>query len=147
MSMYYIGSVPFGQSDIQHFGVKGMKWGVRRYRNEDGTLTAMGKARYEKAQKDVSKYKSFGERLARTTAGGLVGGALSLAADVVIATSATKVGAAIVSSAAAAGAGGALLGLSATALVQGAHALRTYRGAKFIDTYRDAYNRTKKKER
>ena len=26
-----------------HSGIKGMKWGVRRYQNKDGTLTAAGK--------------------------------------------------------------------------------------------------------
>ena len=31
---------------LAHHGVKGQKWGVRRYQNEDGTLTAEGKARY-----------------------------------------------------------------------------------------------------
>ena len=31
---------------LVHHGVKGMKWGVRRYRNPDGTLTAEGKAHY-----------------------------------------------------------------------------------------------------
>lgn len=31
---------------LQHFGVKGMKWGVRRYQNKDGTLTPNGKKRY-----------------------------------------------------------------------------------------------------
>lgn len=32
---------------LAHHGVKGMKWGVRRYRNYDGSLTAAGKARVE----------------------------------------------------------------------------------------------------
>lgn len=32
---------------LTHHGVKGMKWGVRRYRNKDGTLTAEGRAREE----------------------------------------------------------------------------------------------------
>lgn len=33
-------------SDIlQHYGIKGMKWGVRRYQNYDGTLKAAGKNR------------------------------------------------------------------------------------------------------
>lgn len=31
---------------LEHHGVKGMKWGVRRYQNKDGTLTAAGKRRY-----------------------------------------------------------------------------------------------------
>lgn len=30
---------------LAHYGVKGMKWGIRRYQNEDGTLTAEGKRR------------------------------------------------------------------------------------------------------
>ena len=29
-----------------HFGIKGMKWGIRRFRNTDGTLTEAGKKRY-----------------------------------------------------------------------------------------------------
>lgn len=33
-------------NSINHSGLKGMKWGVRRYQNEDGTLTDAGKARY-----------------------------------------------------------------------------------------------------
>ena len=31
-----------------HHGIKGQKWGVRRYQNEDGTLTTAGKNRYLK---------------------------------------------------------------------------------------------------
>lgn len=31
---------------LQHFGIQGMKWGVRRFRNKDGTLTDAGKRRY-----------------------------------------------------------------------------------------------------
>lgn len=37
--MYY-------NDQIWHWGVKGMKWGVRRYQNADGSLTDAGKRRY-----------------------------------------------------------------------------------------------------
>lgn len=32
--------------ELYHYGIKGQKWYVRRYQNEDGTLTEAGKARY-----------------------------------------------------------------------------------------------------
>ncbi|MBQ8838037.1 MAG: hypothetical protein IJ005_01815 [Bacteroidales bacterium] len=35
-----------GDEFLEHHGILGMKWGVRRYQNEDGTLTEAGKARY-----------------------------------------------------------------------------------------------------
>ena len=33
-------------NELFHHGIKGQKWGVRRYQNEDGTLTDAGKSRY-----------------------------------------------------------------------------------------------------
>ena len=33
------------EGELCHYGVKGMKWGVRRYQNADGSLTAAGKKR------------------------------------------------------------------------------------------------------
>lgn len=31
---------------LAHFGIKGQKWGIRRYQNEDGSLTEEGRQRY-----------------------------------------------------------------------------------------------------
>lgn len=33
--------------ELQHWGIKGMRWGVRRYQNKDGSLTPAGKKRYD----------------------------------------------------------------------------------------------------
>ena len=30
---------------LYHYGIKGQKWGVRRYQNKDGSLTLAGKKR------------------------------------------------------------------------------------------------------
>lgn len=39
-----------------HYGILGMKWGVRRYQNEDGTLTEVGKKRYHRAINRLRRY-------------------------------------------------------------------------------------------
>lgn len=38
--------------ELYHWGIKGQKWGVRRYQNKDGTLTSAGKKR-SKRKNDV----------------------------------------------------------------------------------------------
>lgn len=35
---------------LYHYGVKGMKWGVRRYQNSDGSLTEVGKSHHALAK-------------------------------------------------------------------------------------------------
>lgn len=41
--------------ELYHSGIKGQKWGIRRFQNEDGTLTEEGKKRYQKIEDDVKK--------------------------------------------------------------------------------------------
>lgn len=39
------------QAELYHHGIKGQRWGVRRYQNPDGSLTAAGQKRYSKLYK------------------------------------------------------------------------------------------------
>lgn len=43
---------------LEHHGILGMKWGVRRYQNKDGSLTALGRKRYGYNNERVSELKS-----------------------------------------------------------------------------------------
>ena len=46
--MYYYANVTFDswETSLCHHGIKGQKWGLRRYQNEDGSLTAAGRQHY-----------------------------------------------------------------------------------------------------
>lgn len=47
--------------ELTHWGIKGMKWGVRRFQNKDGSLTIDGGKRYNGS--DYQPRKSLGERI------------------------------------------------------------------------------------
>ncbi len=54
----------YGQ-ELYHHGVKGQRWGIRRYQNEDGTLTPAGKERYsEENVSSNTKKKSNAKKIA-----------------------------------------------------------------------------------
>ncbi len=45
-------------NELYHHGIKGQKWGVRRYQNQDGSLTPAGQKRLEKKDAKWAKKKS-----------------------------------------------------------------------------------------
>ncbi len=61
MSIYYVAGIPYSD-ELYHHGIKGQKWGIRRYQNEDRTLTAAGKERYRKT---ISEYKKARKEASR----------------------------------------------------------------------------------
>ena len=62
-------------NELYHYGVKGQKWGIRRYQNPDGSLTDEGKKRYQKIEDDIKKSALIEERgIALANYGNLIEG-------------------------------------------------------------------------
>lgn len=57
MSTYYVAGVPYS-SELYHHGIKGQRWGVRRFQNLDRTLTPAGKERYKKYSQNPERIAS-----------------------------------------------------------------------------------------
>lgn len=57
MSYYYVAGLPCS-NELYHHGIIGQKWGVRRFQNKDGSLTAEGRIRYGGKESTGEKVKN-----------------------------------------------------------------------------------------
>lgn len=46
-------------SELYHHGIKGQKWGIRKYQNEDGSLTAAGRKRYGVGERITNAFRNI----------------------------------------------------------------------------------------
>ena len=56
--------ITYEENHLAHYGITGQKWHVRRFQNEDGTLTELGKQRYLKNMDDRERkdYRQLHDR-------------------------------------------------------------------------------------
>lgn len=68
---YYI-ALEENKACLQHHGIQGQKWGLRRYQNPDGTLTPAGRERYLNSQRTYYNIATREKRsLVRPTVGAM----------------------------------------------------------------------------
>lgn len=63
-----MGNYIIRNGQLMHWGVPGMKWGIRRYQNKDGTLTPAGKKRYDKEMAKAKAEQKIVKNRERTQA-------------------------------------------------------------------------------
>lgn len=85
--------------DLQHHGVKGQKWGVRRYQNKDGSLTSLGRIHLNALQKALTDKGVDVDEVKRKIRIGahLAGGALAVVGTVAASVAVRKYGPEVVS--------------------------------------------------
>ena len=117
------------RDELYHYGTKGQKWGVRRYQNEDGSLTLAGKARYGKpmTKKEHQKYADQSRDTAISSIKKYVGAAIGNG----FLLGATSIGSNALAYAGAAAAAGAMSVVGGVAVI-GLGAYGTYQLGKSI---------------